>query len=157
MKIEKLSHSNLNDAIKLRDSVFKYLKKCEKVLLEASLDSKKYQKCLDQEEIIFLEYFVMKDKNKVVGLTGIYVEKNDKEDECWLGWFCVDKTYRNQGLGQKLLDFSIKRVKELNKKTLKLYTYDSKEFQAAMKLYEKNNFIQYKKSKKDIFYKLRLA
>jgi GNAT superfamily N-acetyltransferase len=157
--IEKLSNSTLDLAIQLRNRTFKGLSNCEKETLEASLDidNEKYKKCLNENKISYLEYFVMIEEktNKVIGLTGIYVE--DKEEECWLGWFCVDENYRGQGLGQKLLDFSINRAKELNKNVLKLYTYDSKEYQPAINLYEKNCFKNIGEENKDIYYQLILS
>ena len=75
---------------------------------------------------------------------------------CWLGWFCIDKEYRGQGLSKKLLDFSIERAKQLNKKYLHLYTYDSREYIPAMKLYETYHFTIYNKTKKDIYYKRKI-
>jgi len=154
MRIEPISKETLKYAILLRNKIFPDLQECEKGTLEASLiQNGKYKEC----DITYLKYFVMLDEKKVIGLTGIYIEENDNIDECWLGWFCIDEKYRGKGLGQKLLDFSISKAKELNKKILKLYTYDSKEFQAAIILYKKNNFIQYKKHKKELYFKLNLV
>jgi len=156
--IESLSKSNLTLALQLRDTIFQDLSKCEKETLEASLDinNKKYKNCLSQNQISYLEYFVMiETKTKqVIGLTGIYTEKND--NECWLGWFCIDENYRKNALGQKLLEFSINRAKELKKKILKLYTYNSEEYKPAMKLYEKNCFVETNREKQNIYYQLDL-
>jgi len=157
--IESLSNSNLTAALKLRNKIFKGLSKCEKETLEMSLDinNKKYKDCLSQSQISYLEYFVMiESKTKqVIGLTGVYIENNN--NECWLGWFCIDENYRKNSLGQKLLDFSINRAKELKKKVLKLYTCNSEGYKPAMKLYEKNCFIETKREKQDIYYQLELT
>ncbi|MEA3228851.1 MAG: GNAT family N-acetyltransferase, partial [Campylobacterota bacterium] len=81
-------------------------------------------------------------------------------DNCWLGWFCVDEEFRGQGLGKKLLDFSMLKAKELNKKSLQLYTYQSPEFEAAINMYRKYNFTQYTPSrecrKKDLYFQIFL-
>ncbi len=159
--IESLSNSNLTAALKLRNEIFKGLSKCEKETLEMSLDinNEKYKDCLSQNQISYLEYFVMiESKTKqVIGLTGVYIENNHNNNECWLGWFCIDENYRKNSLGQKLLDFSINRAKELKKKVLKLYTYNSEEYKPAMKLYEKNCFVETKREKQDIYYQLELT
>ena len=153
--IKPLTTDTLNNAIILRDKVFSDLKNYEKETLQASLDRSNYQGCWKKNELTSIQYFIMLDttKDKVMGLTGIYSEVGDSDDMCWLGWFCIDKEYRGQGLSKKLLDFSIERAKQLNKKYLHLYTYDSREYIPAMKLYEKYHFTIYNKVKKDIYYK----
>ena len=142
-KIEKLSKSNLKSALQLRNRIFQDLPQCYKETLEASLDinNEKYKNCLSKNQILYIEYFVIiePETRQTIGLTGLYVENND--NECWLGCFCVDVNYRNNGLGQKLLDFSINRAKQLKKKILKLYIYNSEEYKSAVKLYEKNCFV----------------
>jgi len=154
--IKPLTADTLNNAIMLRDKVFSDLKNYEKETLQASLDKYTYQECWKKNELTSMQYFIMLDttKDEIIGLTGIYSEEGDSDDMCWLGWFCIDKEYRRQGLSKKLLDFSIERAKQLNKKYLHLYTYDSREYIPAMKLYEKYHFIIYDRDKKDIYYKL---
>ena len=154
--IKPLTADNLNNAIRLRDKTFLDLKSHEKETLQASLDKSNYEECWNKNQITSMQYFIMLDtvKNKVMGLTGIYDEKGDHKNMCWLGWFCIDEEYRGHALSNKLLEFSIDRAKQLNKEYIHLYTYDSEEYNPAMKLYEKYNFTQYKKDKKDIFYKL---
>lgn len=156
--IKSLTTDTLNNAIVLRDNVFSDLKKYEKETLQASLDKSTYKECWKKNELTSMQYFIMLDttKNKIIGLTGIYSEDGDSDDICWLGWFCIDTEYRGQGLSKKLLDFSIEKAKELNKKYLHLYTYDSKEYIPAMKLYEKYNFVIYDRDNKVIYYKLNL-
>ena len=73
----------------------------------------------------FLKYFVLIQDDKVLGLTGLYQEKEDDEHECWLGWFCIDESARGLGIGRKLLEFSIETTQYLDFKKLHLYTYDS--------------------------------
>jgi GNAT superfamily N-acetyltransferase len=51
--------------------------------------------------------------NDVITLTGIYSELGDI-DTAWLGWFGVDDSIRNNGIGQNLLDFSINQAKKLD-------------------------------------------
>jgi len=160
-QIKELNHNNLEEAKNLRNRTFNYIKKIEQDTLDASLDRKNYIKCYKNNEINFMKYYVLENNdNKIIGLTGIYNEIEDEDDMCWIGWFCIDNNYRNLGLGKKLLDFSINKAKELNNKFLHLYTYDSKEFEAAINIYKKYGFVQYKPdfktSKKDLYFKLEL-
>ena len=130
--------------------------------MSLEINNEKYKSCLSQNQISYLEYFVMLDPKtkQVVGLTGIYTEEEDADNICWLGWFCIDKDYRRRGLGKKLLEYSICKAKELNKQYLHLYTYNSEEFQPAIKFYEQYGFKRYMPShkvrKRDFYYKLRI-
>jgi len=106
-----------------------------------------------------MEYWVAKDKStlQIIGLTGIYTEIDDDEGDCWLGWFCVDKKYRDKKFGKILFAFSIEQAKIQEKKYLHIYTYNSKRYQKAIKLYQKSGFIEYNvkdtKYKKDLYFK----
>jgi len=156
--IKLLTTDTLNNAIMLRNKVFLDLKSYEKETLQASLDKSTHEGCWKKNGLKSMQYFIMLDttKDEIIGLTGIYSEERDSDDMCWLGWFCIDKEYRGQGLSKKLLDFSIERAKQLNKKYLHLYTYNSKKYIPAMKLYERYNFTIYDRDEKDIYYKLNL-
>lgn len=103
--------------MQLRDSVFKNLKKAEKLNLIASLDPKSYQDVYLENEIKTMRYWVAKDKKtlNVIGLTSIYTEIDDNFDECWIGWFCIDKSYRGLGFGKKLLEFSEEQARIFNR------------------------------------------
>ncbi len=157
--IGPLTSTNIDDAIRLRDKIFSHLEQHEKETLKASLDKKNYTKCLKKNELVDINYYVMINTSTgaIIGLTGIYHEETDKVDMCWLGWFCIDKQYRGQGLSKTLLDYSIGIAKSLKKQYLHLYTYDSKEYIPAIKLYEQYNFTVYEKDKKDIYYKLEIG
>lgn len=79
--------------------------------LEASLD-----KNLNFKNYKSLKYFIaLNKKDEIVGITGLYSLKSDKQNHCWLGWFCVDKNYRNKGIGNLLLKYSIKKAKKKRK------------------------------------------
>ena len=47
----------------------------------------------------------------VVGVTGLYFDRNDKS-VVWLGWFGVHPKHRRQGIGSELLAFTIDEGKE---------------------------------------------
>ena len=61
--------------------------------------------------------------NIPVGVTGIY-EIPEYSDTAWLSWFGIKKEYRKLGYGKQILDYTIEKAKALNKKYLRLYTFE---------------------------------
>ncbi|MGM0641865.1 MAG: GNAT family N-acetyltransferase [Thermotogota bacterium] len=161
-KIEPLNVKNLAQAKALQNEIFNDLNKSEKLLLEASLDMHRYKNLLLENEIETLEYWVLKDcaLDKVAGIVGLYKEIGSSSI-VWLGWFGVDASYRKKSLGEKLLEFAISKSEAMDMKQLHLYSWDSKFYQPAIRLYEKYGFIAYtpdeKTDKKDIFMKKDLT
>lgn len=86
----------------------------------------------------------LNNSGKVIGTTGIYVLADDEEDSAWLGWFCVDEKHRGKGYGQRLLEFTMQKGREMGKKKLKLYTSTEPSEEVAQKLYAKKGFILFK-------------
>lgn len=156
--IEPLSYNTLHQTILLRDTVFSNLSEDEKVLLEASLDPKKFHTSLENNSIESIQYWIIFDSfaQKTIGIVGLYYEV-DFPYIAWLGWFAVDKKYRKNKLGKKLLEFAIEKAKENSAKELHLYSWDSKEYAPAIELYKKYQFTFYtpnhKTYKRDIFMK----
>ncbi|MBT5491109.1 GNAT family N-acetyltransferase [bacterium] len=161
MQILPLTTKTLPSAIKLRDSIFKNIPINEVNTLNASLFKNNFKDTYRINNLAELSYFVVTNpsNNDVIALTGIYSELGDI-DTAWLGWFGVDDSIRNNGIGQNLLDFSINQAKKLGFSHLNIYTYDSSEFQSAIRLYRKNKFIEFtpsfKTRKKDLYFKLNL-
>ena len=156
--IEQLSYDTLKKAEKLRDDTFGNIEDIEKNLLRASLDKELHKQSLKQNDITTLSYWVARDKvsKKVIGLTGLYTEIYDEEN-CWLGWFCVDKTYRGKGLGKRLLQFAEEQAKSLKKETMHIYTYNSKKYARAIEMYKQFGYSEYAvkntKYKRDLYFK----
>ena len=73
----------------------------------------------------------------ICGTTGFYTCPQDEAEAIWLSWFCVDPTQRGQGIGGKLMEFSIAEAKRQGKQFLRLYTSDDPNEAAAQELYEK--------------------
>ena len=161
--IEPLSYMTLKEAEKLRDRIFKEdLEDIERDLLLASLNPERYKKVYEINEMETLNYWVARDKTskQVIGLTGIYREKTDDKDECWLGWFCIDEKYRGKAFGKQLLEFSIEQAKKMQNSCLHVYTYKAKRFQKAIAMYRKYGFKEYQEEKDDartMYLKMQLA
>ena len=85
-------------------------------------------------------WVAVSDNGDVCGTTGLYTCPSDEDEAVWLSWFCVDPDHRGQGIGKKLIEFSIARARECNKKFLRLYTSDDPIEVAAQGLYEKYGF-----------------
>ena len=160
--VEPLSYLTLQEATLLRDTIFKDIDEDEKKLLKASLSPLANKKILKLNEIKTANYWVARDKisAKVIGITGIYTEVEDDDEDCWLGWFCIDDRYREKGFGKKLLEFSIQQAQKMEKKYLHVYTYNIKKYKKAINIYKEHDFVGYNvvntKYKLDLYFKKEL-
>lgn len=66
-------------------------------------------------------YYIVKENNEVIGISGIYVEPFEP-DTAWLGWFGVKSNFRNKGYGTKILNKTIEIARENGYKNFRLYT-----------------------------------
>lgn len=140
MFIEPLRHERLKDANLLRNKIFTYLSKAEKQTLEASLDPQEYFSVFQALDLKSINYWVAIHDDQVAGMVGLYEEKEDALDSYWLGWYCVDETYRGQYMGKKLMAFAIEQAKVKAKRYLKLYTTSHDVYAVARSQYEKIGF-----------------
>jgi len=160
--IEKLSSNTLLAAESLRDKIFVDIEDKEKALLEASLNKETLSSVYKKNEIKEMQYWVARDKKtlQVIALTGLYTEKEDDEDSCWLGWFCLDERYRGKGFGKELFNFSIEQAKSTSKRYLHIYTYNGKEYKVAINMYNSYGFKEYNvkntKYKRDMYFKINM-
>ena len=148
MQIVPLNETYLKEATELLKKVFNPSKE-EKLTLKASLYPQKYKDYLKKHQFIELNYYVLVENEKVIGLTGLYAYD---DNSYWLGWFCVDEKYRNKGYGKKLLDFSIYKAQK--RKFLYLYTENFDEFKKAINLYERYGFELFNKEHQYLYYRL---
>ncbi len=101
-----------------------------------------YHDFIDKQSAIwkeerFWEYFLVKDSNKCVGLTGLYNSRNQNIDEVWCGWYGVVPDERGRGLGRAILDWTIDRARVLGYKKFRLWTTTDDSEKKAQNLYEK--------------------
>ena len=107
--------------------------------LKASLDYQKNKKFdLDVKDLVY--WAALDDKDKVVGIVGIYTLKYDEKEAYWLGWYCVDLKSRRKGIGRLLLNFVIAKAKKDGKKWLRLYTSNEPNEKRANEIYDKLGF-----------------
>lgn len=67
------------------------------------------------------QFFLIFNKDKCVGVTGIYSYKNDK-DNAWLGFFGIKEEFREKGFGKKALKLTEDYAKSLGYKYMRLFT-----------------------------------
>lgn len=85
-----------------------------------------------------------------MGITGLYYYPG-YDDEMWLAWFGILPEYQGKGYGKKLLEWSMNKVKESNRKILRLYT-DETNMQVATSLYTSMGFIHEKYNGEELDY-----
>lgn len=92
-------------------------------------------------------------KDNIIGVTGIY-EIPEYSDTVWLSWFGIKKEYRKLGYGKQILDYTIEMAKTLNKKYLRLYSFEIWNSEAQA-FYKRNmdlrEYYYNEKEHKDIF------
>lgn len=145
IKIVPLSEENVNEAIRMALRTFDTGKEefdYAPRWFKASLAPKKHKAEYGKFGVTWLKYWVAIEpkSKKVVGSTGLYLNKKDEKDAYWLGWFGVDPNFRRRGVGRKLLEFSIARARKDGKKYLRLYTSRLPSEANAQILYEKMGF-----------------
>jgi GNAT superfamily N-acetyltransferase len=145
VKIVPLTQENLSAAIAAGKDGFSYggpfLTPARD--FRASLDTRlnPARISMDPKVEMNARYFVALDaKGNVLGTTGVYETGKDQSEAAWLGWMSVRKEARGQGIGQKLVDFSIDQARAAGKQYLRLYTSTAEGEAAAQTLYEKNGF-----------------
>ncbi len=79
---------------------------------------------------------------RVLGTTGLYRYNRDAAEAVWVAWLCVDPNARGRGIGQALIDHTIKTAQSLGYQKIRLYTSTAPNEAAAQLLYEKNGFAQ---------------
>lgn len=141
MKIIPLSKENLEETIKLAHDVFPSdvdgdnpPEKGFRISLSNEVNLKSWR---GPEYVLSrLNYWVLLDvEDKVIGVTGLYAFK-EKPTEVWLAWFCIDSKVRGQGLGRKLLEWTMDKARQEGYQVFNLYTSTDPNEETAQKLYD---------------------
>jgi GNAT superfamily N-acetyltransferase len=162
MFVTPLDKENLSETISLTKKVFSSIYELEveatpEIAFKASLETQVYADFFEQYHIKKLEYFVLIDKEKVIGVTGLYTQKTDDSSIVWLGWFCIDPSKRRQGLGKYLLSWTIEEATKRGFSIMKLYTSDDPSEATAQYLYDSFGFTTYKTEKSSIYENLTIT
>lgn len=142
LRFEEISKDNIRVAAKLQYEIFP----------NSSAYSVYKSKVTGERKDLYMGYIAYIG-DKPVGVTGIY-EIPKYSDTVWLSWFGIKKEYRKLGYGKQILDYTIKKAKDYNKKYLRLYTFEIYNNE-AQEFYKKNmdlgEYYYNDKEHKDIF------
>ena len=86
------------------------------------------------------EYFLVTINKEPCGITGWY-DFDDKNVDAFMGWFGVLPNFRKKGIGRKILEFTINRVKDRNFNYFRVYTDEAVNYPSVC-LYEKESLIK---------------
>jgi len=75
----------------------------------------------EDSDDIFWEVWLIKYKGKVVGMCGLYAQKENYTKELWLGWFGVIPEMRSMGIGEEALRFMENKAKTVGCKKIMSY------------------------------------
>lgn len=96
-------------------------------------------------------WIALNSKNQIVGTCGALQETNEIIK---MNCFYIDSQYRNSGIGNRLYNLFLDFAKAEDYKTIILCTF--KEFDIAIKFYEKRGFKVYKIVENELWYKKEL-
>lgn len=125
LRFEELSKENIKEAAKLQYEIF----------YKSSAYSVYKSKVTGKNKTLYMAYIAYIE-NEPIGVTGIY-EIPEYSDTVWLSWFGLKKEYRKLGYGKQIFDYTIKIAKTLNRKYLRLYTFEIWNDE-AQEFYKKN-------------------
>lgn len=125
LRFEEISKENIKVAAKLQYGIFP----------TSSAYSVYKSKITGERKSLYIGYIAYL-KDEPIGVTGIY-EIPEYSDTVWLSWFGIKKEYRKLGYGKQIFDYTIEIAKDLNKKYLRLYTFEIWNNE-AQKFYKKN-------------------
>ena len=142
LRFEEISKDNIKVVAKLQYEIFP----------NSSAYSVYKSKITGERKDLYIGYIAYME-DIPVGVTGIY-EIPEYSDTVWLSWFGIKKEYRKLGYGKQILDYTIEKAKTLNKKYLRLYTFEIWNSEAQI-FYKRNmdlgEYYYNEKEHKDIF------
>lgn len=142
LRFEEISKNNIKIAARVQYEIFP----------NSSAYSVYKSKIAGERKDLYIGYIAYME-DIPVGVTGIY-EIPEYSDTVWLSWFGIKKEYRKLGYGKQILDYTIEKAKTLNKKYLRLYTFESWNSEAQI-FYKRNmdlgEYYYNEKEHKDIF------
>lgn len=142
LRFEEINKNNIKVASRLQYEIFP----------NSSAYSVYKSKVTGERKGLYIGYIAYME-DIPVGVTGVY-EIPEYLDTAWLSWFGIKKEYRKMGYGKQILDYTIEKAKALNKKYLRLYTFEIWNSE-AQSFYKRNmdlgEYYYNEKEHKDIF------
>lgn len=145
-KTVPVTQESFDETLKLLNKVFKTFTEEENpfVWYKVSLDPGKHADFMKTKGVRDVRYFSVIDKanKKVIGATGLYHLLRETPETVWLGFYCLDEKYRGQGIGKKILEWTVDKARNEGNTLLKLYTSPNEELEKAQEIYKKFGFIK---------------
>lgn len=142
LRFEEITKNNISVAARLQYEIFP----------NSSAYSVYKSKITGERKGLYIGYIAYME-DVPVGVTGIY-EIPEYPDTVWLSWFGIKKEYRKLGYGKQIFDYTIEKAKNLNRKYLRLYSFEIWNNE-AQEFYKRNmdlgEYYYNDKENKDIF------
>ena len=87
-------------------------------------------------------HLVCEQEGQVVGVCGYGADMGEGEGVYWLGWTYVNPWRRGQGIGRRLLEAVVERVRALGGRKLYAETSSLEAYAAAVRFYARAGFAQ---------------
>jgi len=142
LRFEEITKNNISVAARLQYEIFP----------NSSAYSVYKSKITGERKGLYIGYIAYME-DVPIGVTGIY-EIPEYPDTVWLSWFGIKTEYRKLGYGKQIFDYTIEKAKNLNKKYLRLYSFEIWNNE-AQEFYKRNmdlgEYYYNEKEHKDIF------
>ncbi len=142
LRFEEITKNNISVAARLQYEIFP----------NSSAYSVYKSKITGERKGLYIGYIAYME-DVPIGVTGIY-EIPEYPDTVWLSWFGIKTEYRKLGYGKQIFDYTIEKAKNLNKKYLRLYSFEIWNNE-AQEFYKRNmdlgEYYYNDKENKDIF------
>lgn len=142
LRFEEITKNNISVAARLQYEIFP----------NSSAYSVYKSKITGERKGLYIGYIAYME-DVPIGVTGIY-EIPEYPDTVWLSWFGIKTEYRKLGYGKQIFDYTIEKAKNLNRKYLRLYSFEIWNNE-AQEFYKRNmdlgEYYYNDKENKDIF------
>ena len=128
MEFRKITKDTLAIASKIQNEIFPMEDGTENFI--ECVEKNPYRKEMD--------YYLVYVGDVPMGVTGIY-SYHEYPNDAWLAWFGVLTSFRNQGYGSLIFDWTVLLAKNKGYRTLRLYSDET--FREAHQLYKKKGMI----------------
>jgi GNAT superfamily N-acetyltransferase len=147
MKLVLVDHANYKEAIKIQNRIFPDEDGTINILASLDRDTLINKTGIDYDED-HVKYYIAYDNGEAIGITGLYYLD---DESAWLAWFGVLPDKRRRSYGRRILEETMRIVKQRGFKTMRLYT-DIVDNADAARLYEKLGFVGEKYSAEKLPY-----